>query len=121
MKNIFLFLALCFALVVQAQEKVILDTDPAYDPDDVGCMAMLQTLATKGECDILAIINSTDHKESSLCISAINQYYNRPAIPVGDYKGYAVKRTATENTYDYHIAKDFPHPLKDQWQPHIAT
>ena len=73
------FLSLAFT-----QQKVILDTDPSYDPDDVGCMAMLHTMASLGECEILAIINSTNHQESSLSISAINHFYNWKAIPVGD-------------------------------------
>ncbi|MEM8999183.1 MAG: hypothetical protein AAGB24_02880 [Bacteroidota bacterium] len=116
MKNI-LYTPLLAILVfsVNAQKKVILDTDPSFDPDDVGCMAMLHTMATQGECDILAVINSTNQKESALCISAINHFYNRGAIPIGDYKGYAKKINATENTYDYHIAKEYPRPL-ERWE-----
>lgn len=109
------FFLVFVALSAGAQEKVILDTDPSFDPDDVGCIAMLQTMATNGECDILAMINSTNQKESALCMSAINQFYNRPGIPIGDYKGYASKIHATENTYDFHIAKDYPRPLKS-WE-----
>ncbi|WP_425234845.1 hypothetical protein [Ulvibacterium sp.] len=116
MKNIiFLAVLTLISLELTAQEKVILDTDPSFDPDDVGCIAMLQTMATQGECNILAIINSTDQKESALCISSINYFYNRKAIPVGDYKGYAKKIHATENTYDYHIAKDYPRELMN-WE-----
>ncbi|MEM8928181.1 MAG: hypothetical protein AAGC45_08250 [Bacteroidota bacterium] len=114
MKKMYLLFAL-LTLTANAQKKVILDTDPSFDPDDVGCMAMLQTMATHGECDILAVVNSTNQKESALCISAINQFYNRPSIPVGDYKGYAEKIHATENTYDFHIARDYPRPLKN-WE-----
>jgi len=98
-----------------AQKKVILDTDPSFDPDDAGCMAMLHSMATNGECDILAIVNSTNQKESALSISAINYFYNRKAIPVGDYKGYPEKINATENTYDYHLAKNYPRTLK-RWE-----
>lgn len=105
----------CLCLIVwmcsiglPAQELVILDTDPGYDPDDVGCMAMLHSMASMGECHILAMVNSRDMKESPLCLSFINQFYNRKAIPVGDYKGYDVKRDAPEDTYHYHISKDYP-------------
>ena len=101
--------------LVHAQKKVILDTDPSFDPDDMGCMAMLHNMATLGECDILAIVNSTDQKESSLCISSVNYFYNRKAIPVGDYMGYELKKNATENSYDYHIAKDYPRMHK-KWE-----
>ncbi|NKI31474.1 nucleoside hydrolase [Croceivirga thetidis] len=111
MRTVF-FLLIFLSFQTNAQLKVILDTDPSFDPDDVGCIAMLQTMATNGECDILAMVNSTNQKESALCMSAINQFYNRPGIPVGDYKGYAEKIHATENTYDFHIAKDYPRPLK---------
>lgn len=92
----------------EAQKKVILDTDPSADPDDVGCMAMLHNMATKGECEILAVINSTHYKQSSLSISAINTFYNRKAIPVGDYKGYSKKIEAPETNYDYHLARVYP-------------
>lgn len=95
----------------QAQLKVILDTDPSFDPDDAGCMAMLHVLANQGKCEILAMVNSTNHKESSLAISAINQFYNRRAIPVGDYKGYTTKVDAPVDTYDGHLAREYPHTL----------
>ena len=98
-----------------AQIKVILDTDPSYDPDDVGCIAMLHTMATRGECEILAMINSTNHKESALSISAINTFYNRGAIPVGDYKQYTEKIHAPDLTYDGHLAKEYPRDLKS-WE-----
>ncbi|MDN5213205.1 nucleoside hydrolase [Fulvivirgaceae bacterium BMA12] len=111
-KSIFLICFFLCPMLIFAQKKVILDTDPSFDPDDAGCIAMLHTLASQGECNILAIVNSTNQKESALCISAINQFYNRPAIPVGDYKGYVKKINATENTYDYHIANEYPRPLK---------
>ncbi|MEO0339880.1 MAG: hypothetical protein AAF242_11755, partial [Bacteroidota bacterium] len=42
---------------------------------------------------------------------AINHFYNRAAIPVGDYKGYAEKIEAPELTYDQHLAKEYPHNL----------
>ncbi|MEO1263312.1 MAG: hypothetical protein AAFZ15_31170 [Bacteroidota bacterium] len=117
MKQIFFLSFFCifsFQLFF-AQSKVILDTDPSYDPDDVGCMAMLHNMATLGECEILAMINSTNHQESSLCISAINNFYNRKAIPVGDYKSYPEKIGAPEITYDFHIANNYPRKLKN-WE-----
>ena len=103
------YIICCFSL--HAQRKVILDTDPSFDPDDAGCMAMLHVLANQGECEILAMINSTNHKESSMAISAINHFYNRKAIPVGDYKGYTQKVDAPENTYDGALAREYTHSI----------
>ncbi len=110
-----LILLMLLPIFSMGQEKVILDTDPSYDPDDVGCMAMLHTMASIGECEILAMINSTEHQESALSISSINHFYNRPAIPVGDYKGYAEKINAPTLTYDQQIAKEYPRALA-QWE-----
>ena len=109
---LFVFFLLLSTGITQAQVKVILDTDPSFDPDDAGCMAMLHTLANQGKCEILAMVNSTNHKESSMAISAINHFYSRKAIPVGDYKGYAEKVDAPENTYDGHLARKYTHSIK---------
>lgn len=95
-----------------AQHRVILDTDPSSDPDDVGCMAMLHTMASRGECEILAVINSIDHKEASLSISAINEFYGRGAIPVGDYKGYRTHHDAPKDLYSHMLANEYAHPLR---------
>jgi hypothetical protein len=97
-----------------AQEKVILDTDPSGDPDDVGCMAMLHTLASLGECEILAIINVTGRKESPLSISAINYFYKRKAIPVGDFKTPA-KTSISDKSYAYLLANEYPRSLEN-WE-----
>ena len=98
-----------------AQEKVILDTDPGYDPDDVGCMAMLHTMASNGECEILAFMNATDHMESPIALSAINRFYNRPGIPVGDFKGYLEKIAAPKGFYSIRLANTYPSTLEN-WE-----
>lgn len=108
----FLFVLFFFLQITQAQIKIILDTDPSADPDDVGCMAMLHNMASLGECEIMAMINSTHYKQSSLSIDAINHFYNRGAIPIGDYKGYEEKIEAPYTNYDYHLARAYPRSLK---------
>ncbi|MEM9329218.1 MAG: hypothetical protein AAGA85_26380, partial [Bacteroidota bacterium] len=115
MKKLLIFLTCIWCFAALAQRKVILDTDPSYDPDDAGCMAMIHSMASEGQCEIVAMINSTDHQESSLSISAINYFYNRKAIPVGDYKGYAEKVQAPDLTYDGALAREYPRALKS-WE-----
>ena len=105
-KILLLILAVLFSFSSFSQEKIILDTDPSFDPDDLGCMAMLHGMANKGECEILAVVNSTEFKESPVCISAVNNFYNRKAIPVGDYKGYKEKKNSP-GLYDQYIANNY--------------
>ncbi|MEM9548667.1 MAG: hypothetical protein AAGA77_21960 [Bacteroidota bacterium] len=114
MKSLLTFTFILFSLLPysSAQKKIILDTDPSADPDDVGCMAMLHNMASNGECEILAVINSTHYKQSSLSISAINEFYRRKAIPIGDYKGYETKIESPKRNYDYHLSRVYPRSLK---------
>ena len=114
-------LVTCFLNSAEAQIKVILDTDPGYDPDDVGCMAMLHSMASAGECEILAMMNATHHQESPLALSAINTFYRRPAIPIGDCKTYAQKIPAPSAFYSYHLANQYPHQLKHWDESHHAV
>lgn len=107
-----LIIMIFFSFNLFSQKKVILDTDPSYDPDDLGVMAMLHGMANRGECEILAIVNSTEFKESSVCISAVNYFYNRKAIPVGDYKGYKNKSNSP-GLYDQFIANNYPSIIKN--------
>ncbi len=112
-----LIVMVLFYLNAFSQKKIILDTDPSFDPDDLGCMAMLHGMANKGECEILAIVNSTGLKESSVCISAVNYFYNRKAVPVGDYKGYKDKRNSPA-LYDQYIANNYPAAIKS-WEESV--
>lgn len=66
---------------------VIFDTDIGNDCDDVLAMAMLHSLATRGEVDLLAVTITKDNPLAPRFVSAINTYYGRPDIPIGMVKG----------------------------------
>lgn len=61
----------------------ILDTDLGPDYDDVGAMAVMHALADSGLVNILATVSSNKHEQVIPCIEVINNYFNRPSIPVG--------------------------------------
>jgi enterochelin esterase-like enzyme len=116
-----LALVLVTAAAAGTPPKVILDTDPSFDPDDAGCMAMLHKMATDGEVEILAMMNSTHFREGPLSISAINHYYHRGAIPVGDYKADG-KTEAPSGNYDHYIANHYPRDLEsDEDAPEASS
>lgn len=62
---------------------VIFDTDIGNDCDDVLAMAMLHSLASRQEVDLLAVTITKDHPLAARYVSALNQYYRRPGIPIG--------------------------------------
>ncbi len=64
--------------------KVIYDTDIDLDVDDVGALAVLHAFADKGEAEILGVICNAPTPYGATTISAINKYYGRSNIPIGD-------------------------------------
>jgi hypothetical protein len=64
--------------------KIIYDTDIDLDVDDVGALAVLHALADNGEAELLGVICDAPTPYGASTISAINRYYGRPHIPIGD-------------------------------------
>jgi hypothetical protein len=68
---------------------VILDTDLDGDVDDVGALALLDNFMDQGEANLLAVVHNTVNGNKSSCgtIKAVNDWYFRPNIPIGQYLG----------------------------------
>ncbi len=70
------------------QANVIFDTDIGSDCDDAGAMAVLHKLADKGEINILGVIFSSEKNKFGVgACDAINTYYGRGNLPLGQAKG----------------------------------
>ena len=93
-----------WASISFAQPKIIFDTDMGSDCDDAGALALLHKLADKGEVEIIGTIFSSNanHYGIGVC-AAINQYYGRPEIPLGQYQGTTVIGDPNDS-YSRHIA-----------------
>ncbi len=63
--------------------KLILDTDMGNDIDDALALAMIHSLQSRGECELLGVVTSKDNPMSAPFIDMINCFYGRPEIPVG--------------------------------------
>ncbi len=71
-----------------AQVNVIFDTDIGSDCDDAGAMAVLHKLADKVEINILGVIFSSEKNKFGVgTCDAINTYYGRRDLPLGQAKG----------------------------------
>lgn len=84
---------------------VIFDTDMGSDCDDAGALAVLHALADAGEVRILGVIFSSGKNRYGVgTCDAINTYYGRGDIPLGQYQGtdvgdprdFYTKRIATD-------------------------
>ncbi len=78
-----LLLTALFLTPVQAQKKVIFDTDFGGDADDLGALAMLHTLQTQGESELIAVMCWSTEEFAVSGIDAVNTFYGNPDIPIG--------------------------------------
>lgn len=62
---------------------VVFDTDITGDVDDVLALAMLHSLADRGECTIEAVTISKINPLAAPFVDAVNTFYGRPDIPIG--------------------------------------
>ncbi len=76
----------CYAQSASSKKpvKIIYDTDIDLDVDDVGALAILHAMADNGEAEILGVICNAPTPYGATTISAINKYYGRSDIPIGD-------------------------------------
>jgi len=116
-KRIIVFLlTICCSASIFAQQPVkpvsiIFDSDMGPDYDDVGAITILHALADKGEAKILATMASTKYEGVAAVLNIFNTYFNRPNIPVGVPKGYALELRDWQHWTDTLLAK-YPHKIK---------
>ncbi len=102
---------------------VIFDTDIGSDCDDAGALATLHALADAGELEILGVIFSSGKNRYGVgTCDAINTYYGRGDLPLGQYQGTDVGDP--RNSYTEQIAKDtnrFGHDVVDKAPDLVAV
>jgi len=72
----------------------------------VGAVALLHALADKGEGHILAMMVSSGDPWGASCLDALNTYFGRPDIPIGNVSG---KRVVHRSKYTQKISSEFQH------------
>lgn len=87
--------------------KIILDTDIGADCDDVGAIAILHTLANKGEAELLAMTHCTSRASGLGALSAVNMAYGRE-VPLGTYPRPGMQDAEPDTTYAAVLAAEFP-------------
>ncbi len=106
--QLFILIFILNSNVLQAQPKIILDTDIGGDADDLGALAMLHNFVKSGNCELLAIMNWGTDKYAVPAIDAINRFYLNPDIPIGTRKD---GTSTSDLQYNKIIADNFEHTL----------
>jgi purine nucleosidase len=94
--------------------QLIIDTDMAFDVDDVGAVCVAHALADLGEVDILAVVHDAGLLEGIGAVGAINTFYGRPEIQLGAFKGRFGANVAGPYVRD--LASHFPSPVSNYTQ-----
>jgi inosine-uridine nucleoside N-ribohydrolase len=92
--------------------KIIVDTDMLTDPEDVNALWLLNTLADRGEAEVLAcVVNGHEtNRASGAAVDVVNTWFGRPNVPLGAFKGgYPKKRSP----FTPLLRDNFPHTAPD--------
>jgi len=98
-------------IIIDTPKKVIIDCDMCVGADDVGALAMLHAMADQEEVEILAVCYNEVHPKGVIAIDAINTWYNRSEIPIGNYKDSL--EGPNESEYLGYLEK-FPHNINNE-------
>ncbi len=119
-----------FVLQVNAQTKkpvnIIYDTDIDLDVDDVGALAILHAMEDNGDAKILGVICNAPTPYGATTIAAINDYYGKPSIPIGDMpiNDYVYDKSFSKRYRNYEVETpygNFNLPLFKRFDSHIKS
>lgn len=107
---ILLLTIILFSVNLYGQNNIIFDTDIGSDCDDAGALAILNKLADKGEVNILGIVFSSNKNKYGIGVcDAINTYYGRGDLLLGQYKGIEVGDSLDHYCKEIATAKNIYH------------
>ena len=114
-----LIVTILFVVPVQAQQRVIFDTDIDSDVDDVGALAMLYHLHNQKQIHLMGVIVTSDDPYAPTCVSALNHYYGLEELPVG----FPENQPALTNhsKYTKQISEEYPRKMKSYGEAEPAT
>ena len=62
--------------------RLIFDTDIGNDVDDAMALCMIHALASRGECQPLAVTITKDNPYAAPIVDLLNTFFGRPEIPI---------------------------------------
>jgi len=67
--------------------RLIFDTDMGNDIDDALALGCIHALASRGECELLAVTLTKSGPSSAPYCDIVNTFYGRPDVPIGSCRG----------------------------------
>ena len=63
--------------------RLVFDTDIGNDVDDAMVLSMIHALASRGECQLLAVTITKQNQYAAPIVDLLNTFYGRPETPIG--------------------------------------
>lgn len=95
-------------LTAAAPLDIVLDTDFTNDVDDAGALGIAIKAHIDGDCNLLAVISTSDCDSSAPAIRGILDHYGLTDVPVGAWQGPVVPTRYVESYTD---------EVRDRWNP----
>ncbi len=108
-----------------APVPLIFDTDIGNDIDDTLALALIHTFERRGECRLVAVTLTNDHRYAAPFVDLLNTFYGRGEIPIGVVRG-GVALGEGNYLRQLACAEDngqlrYPHKLRDGREAPEAT
>lgn len=122
----FVVLTVLIATTSSLPVPLIVDTDigggACKDVDDVAAIGVAHALADAGEAELLAVVVNTQPEEGVGAVSVLNEWYGRPSLPIGAYKGSALSNVTGQLPYVSELVSKWPSKVKNSSQvPDAST
>ena len=75
------------AEAIREPVRLIFDTDIGNDVDDAMALCMIHALASRGECQPLAVTITKDNAYAAPLVDLLNTFFGRPELPIGMVRG----------------------------------
>lgn len=112
MRGLALLAVLAALAAAMEPVPVVFDTDMGNDIDDALALAMLHALESRGECRIIAVTVTKDHRLAAPFCDLVNHFFQRPGIPIGVVKN---GKTPEDSAYLSAVCRNklYPRRIED--------
>ncbi|WP_394850817.1 nucleoside hydrolase [Pendulispora brunnea] len=90
---------------------LLVDTDICADVDDIGALAMVNSMHSRGEVRLLGVMVDTRGNAGAAAVDVVNTYYGHPDIPIGALQPTDASKCDLSHDYVGHLVERFPHDL----------
>lgn len=99
------------------RNSILIDTDIGPDCDDIGALALLNSLANEGYVNIAGVTVCTSSIYGAGCVDVVNRFYHNKNIPVGTYEKEGFLCGEEYEKYNRYIVENYDNGFRNEKAP----